>query len=29
MGMGEGKYEIGQVLQDLRTHDVEMPTLGV
>ncbi|PKG99051.1 lipoyl synthase [Paraglaciecola sp. MB-3u-78] len=28
MGMGEDKHEIAQVLQDLRTHDVEMLTLG-
>ena len=28
MGMGEDKQEIAQVLQDLRTHDVEMLTLG-
>jgi lipoic acid synthetase len=28
MGMGEDKHEIAQVLKDLRTHDVEMLTLG-
>jgi lipoic acid synthetase len=28
MGMGEDKHEIAEVLQDLRTHDVEMLTLG-
>lgn len=28
MGMGEDKYEISEVLKDLRTHDVEMLTLG-
>jgi lipoic acid synthetase len=28
MGMGEDKHEITQVLKDLRTHDVEMLTLG-
>jgi len=28
MGMGEDKQEIANVLQDLRTHDVEMLTLG-
>ncbi|MFQ3237687.1 MAG: lipoic acid synthetase [Paraglaciecola sp.] len=28
MGMGEDKHEIEQVLKDLRTHDVEMLTLG-
>jgi lipoic acid synthetase len=28
MGMGEDKHEIAEVLKDLRTHDVEMLTLG-
>jgi lipoic acid synthetase len=28
MGMGEDKHEIAKVLKDLRTHDVEMLTLG-
>ena len=28
MGMGEDKHEIAQVLKDLRTHNVEMLTLG-
>jgi len=28
MGMGEDKQEIAEVLKDLRTHDVEMLTLG-
>jgi lipoic acid synthetase len=28
MGMGEDKHEITQVLKDLRTHNVEMLTLG-
>ena len=28
MGMGEDKHEIAEVLQDLRTHNVEMLTLG-
>jgi lipoic acid synthetase len=28
MGMGEDKHEIAEVLKDLRSHDVEMLTLG-
>lgn len=28
MGMGEDKHEIAEVLKDLRTHNVEMLTLG-